>query len=79
MSRPDLSPLVRDEWIDGQRQLHNQHLAATRRIHRPLWPDLLHGMRLIAWHAFRLTVWAVVLVAGVALSIAYLTQGAPLP
>lgn len=73
MSRPDLLPHVRDEWVQAQRARYLRHLAAIRRSHRPLFArEVLRGVRMVVRHTLRLTAWAVGLVAVTAGTLAYL-------
>lgn len=79
MSRPDLPTAARDDLIAAHRRRLRQLRAATRRTHRPLWPEVGRGLSLIVRHACRLTVYAVLLVAGLAFLVAYLDRGGPTP
>lgn len=74
-----MPPAARDSVIEAHRLRLAQQLAATRHTHRPLWPDVARGLSLIVRHACRLTVYAVLLVAGLAFLVAYLDRGAPTP
>lgn len=70
---------ARDSVIDAHRERLAHQLAATRRTHRPIWPDLGRALALIFRHACRLTAYAVLLVAGLAFLVAYLDRGATIP
>lgn len=68
MSRPDLLPHVRDQLL---RQAHGRQLRTARRVHRPLVArDVWQGLRLVGRHLARISAYAVLLVAGAALTLA---------